>query len=85
MTFIICIEKSKSISMPPSGVMARRELKAAARHFPNVRMRKNNQASHHPLRLGFVALSDCAPLVMAAELGLFAEHGLDVALQPPGR
>ena len=43
-------------------------------------MRKKNQPHHRPLRLGFVALSDCAPLVMAAELGLFAEHGLEVEL-----
>ena len=43
-------------------------------------MRKKNQPHHRPLQLGFVALSDCAPLVMAAELGLFAEHGLEVEL-----
>ena len=28
--------------------MAWRELKAAAKHFPNVRMRKNNQPRHRP-------------------------------------
>jgi len=43
-------------------------------------MRKNNQPRHRPLRLGFVALADCAPLIMASELGLFAEHGLEVEL-----
>jgi ABC-type nitrate/sulfonate/bicarbonate transport system substrate-binding protein len=32
------------------------------------------------LQLGFVALLDCAPLVMAQELGLFRKHGLRVAL-----
>ncbi len=32
------------------------------------------------LRLGFVPLVDSAPLVMAQELGLFAKHGLCVAL-----
>ena len=32
------------------------------------------------LRLGFVPLTDCAPLVMAAELGLFRKFGLRVAL-----
>ena len=32
------------------------------------------------LRLGFVPLTDCAPLVMAAELGLFRKYGLNVAL-----
>jgi len=32
------------------------------------------------LRLGFVPLTDCAPLVMAEELGLFRKHGLRVVL-----
>ena len=32
------------------------------------------------LRLGFVPLSDCAPLVMAQELGLFRKYGLCVTL-----
>ncbi|CAN5268389.1 CmpA/NrtA family ABC transporter substrate-binding protein [soil metagenome] len=32
------------------------------------------------LTLGFIPLTDCAPLVMAKSLGLFAEEGLEVAL-----
>lgn len=32
------------------------------------------------LKLGFVPLTDCAPLVVARELGFFAEAGLDVTL-----
>lgn len=32
------------------------------------------------LRLGFVPLTDCAPLVMAHELGLFQRYGLRVSL-----
>lgn len=32
------------------------------------------------VRLGFVPLTDCAPLVMAHELGLFQKYGLRVAL-----
>lgn len=32
------------------------------------------------LRVGFVALNDCAPLVVAQELGLFERHGLRVRL-----
>jgi ABC-type nitrate/sulfonate/bicarbonate transport system substrate-binding protein len=32
------------------------------------------------LRVGFVPLTDCAPLVMARELGLFQKYGLRVAL-----
>jgi ABC-type nitrate/sulfonate/bicarbonate transport system substrate-binding protein len=33
-----------------------------------------------PIRLGFVPLTDCAPLIMAHELGLFRKYGLRVAL-----
>ena len=33
-----------------------------------------------PLRLGFVALTDSAPLIVAQELGLFTRHGLRVQL-----
>ena len=32
------------------------------------------------LRLGFIPLTDCAPLVVAKALGLFAEEGLEVSL-----
>ncbi len=34
-----------------------------------------------PLRVGFVPLNDCAPLVMARELGLFAKYGVSVELK----
>jgi ABC-type nitrate/sulfonate/bicarbonate transport system substrate-binding protein len=44
-------------------------------------MRKKNHARHRPLRLGFVALADCAPIVMAFELGLFAKSGLEIELR----
>lgn len=33
-----------------------------------------------PVRLGFVPLSDAAPLIVAQEWGLFARHGLEVRL-----
>ncbi len=32
------------------------------------------------LRLGFVPLSDCAPLAVAQETGIFKRHGLDIEL-----
>jgi len=35
---------------------------------------------HPALRLGFVPLTDCAPLVMAQELGLFTKYDLRVTL-----
>jgi len=37
-------------------------------------------AQSRELRLGFVPLTDCAPLVMASELGLFRNYGLRVRL-----
>src|SRR5206468_1964186 len=41
-------------------------------------MRKASRSKS--LRVGFVPLVDCAPVVMARELGLFEKYGLDVAL-----
>jgi ABC-type nitrate/sulfonate/bicarbonate transport system substrate-binding protein len=34
-----------------------------------------------PLRVGFLPVSDCAPVVYAYEAGLFAKYGLEVELQ----
>jgi ABC-type nitrate/sulfonate/bicarbonate transport system substrate-binding protein len=39
-----------------------------------------NKTRMRTLRVGFVPLVDCAPLVMAQELGLFARNGLSVQL-----
>ena len=36
--------------------------------------------SAQTLRLGFIPLNDCAPLVVARERGFFAAEGLDVEL-----
>ena len=33
------------------------------------------------IKLGFIPLTDCAPLVAAKELGLFAKYGVDVQLE----
>ena len=33
-----------------------------------------------PIKLGFIPLTDCAPLVAAKELGLFQKYGVDVQL-----
>lgn len=37
-------------------------------------------APAQPLRIGFIPLSDCAPLLVAKEKGFFERHGLDVVL-----
>jgi ABC-type nitrate/sulfonate/bicarbonate transport system substrate-binding protein len=42
--------------------------------------RKNQPSRQRILRLGFVALCDCAPVVMAEELGLFSKYGIAVKL-----
>jgi ABC-type nitrate/sulfonate/bicarbonate transport system substrate-binding protein len=42
--------------------------------------RIRSTAAARPLRLGFVALSDAAPLAVAQEHGYFAAHGLQVKL-----
>lgn len=38
----------------------------------------------HSLTLGFIPLTDCAPIVIAQELGYFAVEGLNVALSREG-
>jgi nitrate/nitrite transport system substrate-binding protein len=35
-------------------------------------------ADKEPIRLGYIPLTDCAPLVMAKELGLFEKYGVNV-------
>src|SRR5258708_8525048 len=58
---------------------AKREGFSTSSIFMQGRWRKPPIVSR-PLRVGFVPLCDCAPLVMAQELGLFAKHGLRVEL-----
>ena len=38
------------------------------------------KSAHPELRVGFVPLTDCAPIVMARELGLFEKYRLNVVL-----
>src|SRR6476620_305146 len=38
------------------------------------------KAEAKKIRLGFIPLTDCAPLVAAKELGLFKKYGVDVEL-----
>jgi ABC-type nitrate/sulfonate/bicarbonate transport system substrate-binding protein len=40
----------------------------------------SESASQSPIRLGFVPLSDCAPIAVAMETGIFERHGLNVKL-----
>lgn len=41
---------------------------------------KSFMSRRRSLRLGFVPLTDCAPIAMAQELGLFRKYGLNVTL-----
>jgi hypothetical protein len=63
-----------------AGPIGTRGAKCGAVEIPHHRMRKNIQPRHRPLQLGFVALSGCAPVVMAGELALFAKYGVEVKL-----
>lgn len=38
-------------------------------------------SANRKVKLGFIALTDCASIVMAKELGYFAERGLDVSVE----
>ena len=39
-----------------------------------------NVKAQEPVKLGFIPLTDCSPLVMAKELGLFKKYGVNVEL-----
>ncbi len=54
--------------------MVKSKQRAAARGTPRTPTR------NRVLRVGYVPLCDCAPVVMAQELGLYARHGLRVEL-----
>lgn len=45
-----------------------------------VQQHKIVSLNSHKLRVGFVPLTDCAPLVMAQELGLYRKYGIEVQL-----
>ena len=38
------------------------------------------RAQNDPVRLGFIPLTDCSPIVMAKELGLFKKYGVEVVV-----
>jgi len=50
------------------------------RHTGQIRTGTDQTSTNRRLRVGFVPLCDCAPLVVAHEWGLFARHGLKVEL-----
>ncbi len=54
-------------------------LEQALAESPGSRVSKKKPV--RPVKLGFIALTDCASLVMAKELGYFTERDLDVTLE----
>ncbi len=54
---------------------ARSPVRSSARRRP-----ARSRPTSPPLRIGFIALADCAPLLVAEAEGLFARHGLNVRL-----
>jgi nitrate/nitrite transport system substrate-binding protein len=38
------------------------------------------RAQNEPVKLGFIPLTDCSPIVMAKELGLFKKYGVEVVV-----
>lgn len=51
---------------------------AAAAALPLLGGIRHAEAAGGTIRIGFIALTDCAPVVMAQQLGLFKKYGLDV-------
>ena len=48
--------------------------------LPSPRIPRTASRGKTPLKVGFVPLSDSAPLMVARELGLFGKHGIEVVL-----
>ncbi len=53
---------------------------AIAKNSPAQAANLRSRGKQHAIRIGFVGLTDCAPIIMARELGLFEKHGLAVEL-----
>jgi ABC-type nitrate/sulfonate/bicarbonate transport system substrate-binding protein len=43
-------------------------------------MNRHSKKKNSPIRLGFVPLSDCAPIAVAVEMGIFEKYNLNVLL-----
>ena len=53
--------------------------------LPKTLVSRNGNRSDKTLRIGFVPLIDCAPIILAHETGLYREYGLEIALmREPG-
>src|SRR4051812_30239982 len=85
MRFIITMATNPSIQCASDSPWHTRRLDDF-RHEKATRVNKtlhkfSRSDTSRQIRLGFVALTDCAPLAMAQELGLFQKYGLRVVLE----
>lgn len=80
MQFILLMKTSQTIYIAPVTAVARRRLRGASIAKTSPTLFEKRRRTHLAIRIGFVALTDCAPLVMAQELGLFAKYGVKVEL-----
>jgi nitrate/nitrite transport system substrate-binding protein len=69
----------------PAGLLAGKTLGACSTESPTSNLAPavapsgaNRAESDQPIKIGFIALTDCASIVMAQHLGYFAERGLNV-------
>ena len=46
--------------------------------FSSFTTNPNPPVAGDPIKLGFIPLTDCSPIVMAKELGLFKKYGVEV-------
>lgn len=46
--------------------------------FSSFKTKPNPPVAGDPIKLGFIPLTDCSPIVMAKELGLFKKYGVEV-------
>jgi nitrate/nitrite transport system substrate-binding protein len=53
----------------------------AGKGAPADSTKAGGDAAEKPIKLGFIPLTDCASVVMAHELGLYAKHGVNVVVE----
>lgn len=77
-----CREKDVERFLTCSAILARR-LRCAegvTRQPRHSSLKAGDRARRPPVRIGFIALADCAPLLVADALGLFTKHEVSVEL-----
>src|SRR5687767_13739220 len=73
-------EKDVERFLGPCTALARTLRRVGAVNHPRLRTARKTSTPLPRVRIGFVALVDCAPLLVAESLGIFAKHGVEVEL-----